>query len=56
MGGGLTMGEGANLVHLGVAAMCPAVPGCERGYPMGFVATPHFVDWISSKTGIPIKE
>jgi len=54
-GGALTLGEGASLVELGIVSY-GAADGCAQGYPLGFTAVPHFVDWISNKTGIPIKE
>jgi len=54
-GGALTIGEGANLVNLGLVSF-GSRHGCAQGDSVGFTATPHFVEWISNKTGVPIKE
>jgi len=49
------MGEGANLVQVGIVSYNTS-SGCTFGYPVGLIATAHFLDWVSNKTGIPIKE
>jgi len=51
----MTIGEGANLVNLGIVSF-GSVSGCAQGDPVGYTATPHYLEWISTKTGIPIKE
>jgi len=51
----MTIGEGENLVNLGVVSWFPS-KGCFSRYLVGFTSTPHYLDWISNKTGIPIKE
>ena len=51
----MTIGDGKNLVYVGLVSF-GSYRGCGKGDPVGFTAVPHFVEWISNKTGIPIKE
>jgi len=54
-GGAVTIGEGENLVQVGIVSYGSS-RGCAKGFPLGFAAVPYFVEWVSEKTGIPIKE
>jgi len=54
-GGPLTIGEGDDLVNLSIVSF-GSKKGCAKGYPVGCTATPYYLDWISDKTGIPIKD
>jgi len=53
-GGAVTIG-GENLMEVGIVSYGTS-RGCAKGYPMGFTAVPHFVDWVSNKTGIPVED
>jgi len=51
----LNLGEGSNIVSLGIVSF-GSDEGCAKGYPVAFTSVAHYVDWISDKTGILIKD
>lgn len=53
-GGPMIIKEGSSSVLLGVISFA-AKERCGEGLPSGYMRTTHFLQWISSNTGIPIR-
>lgn len=54
-GGALVQQESdGSYTHIAVASFTPG-KGCSTGLPAGFTKTASYLDWISSKTGLPTK-